>query len=98
MCQFNNSECVSNESGTDDVECHKEVASGRKGAGVIMSVVNGRGLQLECVREGFLMRYCSCFLYFRTVIQGYGVRRRDLGVRLRGMTKGVYKRTDENVL
>ena len=35
------------ESGTDVAECHRKVASGRKVAGAIRSLVNVRGLQLE---------------------------------------------------
>ena len=38
------------ESGTDEAECHRKVASGRRVAGVIKSLVNARDLQLECAR------------------------------------------------
>ena len=38
-----------NEPCTDAAECHRKVASGRKVAGTIRSLVNGKGRQLECV-------------------------------------------------
>ena len=37
-------------SGTDGVECSREVASGRRVAGDIRFLVNARDLQLECSR------------------------------------------------
>ena len=40
--------CVSDESGTDGAECSRKVASGRRVAGPIRSLVNTRDLQLEC--------------------------------------------------
>ena len=42
--------CVLDESGTDEVECRRKVASGRRVAGAIRSVVNARSLQLECAK------------------------------------------------
>ena len=42
--------CVLDESGTDGAECNRKVASGRRIAGVIRSLVNARDLQLEYVR------------------------------------------------
>ena len=42
--------CVLNESGTDEAECSRKVASGRRVAGAIRSLVNARNLQLECGR------------------------------------------------
>ena len=39
-----------NESGTDEEECSRKVASGRRVAGAITSLVNARSLQLECAR------------------------------------------------
>ena len=36
------------ESGIDGAECSRKVESGRRGAGAIRSLVNGRDLQLEC--------------------------------------------------
>ena len=41
---------VLDESGTDEAECTKKVASGRRVAGAIRSLVNPRSLQLECAR------------------------------------------------
>ena len=38
------------ESGTDGAECNRKVASGRRVAGAIRSLVNARDLQLECAR------------------------------------------------
>ena len=40
--------CVFYESGTDGAECNREVASGRRVAGAIRSLVNDSDLQLEC--------------------------------------------------
>ena len=40
--------CVLDESGTDEAECSRKVASGRRVAGAIRSLVNARSLQLEC--------------------------------------------------
>ena len=42
--------CVLDESGTYGAECNRRVASRRKVAGAIRSLVNGRDLQLECDR------------------------------------------------
>ena len=39
--------CALDESGTDDSECRRKVASGRKVAGAIRSLLNARDLQLE---------------------------------------------------
>ena len=50
VSEFNYMSCVLDESGTDDVECRKKVASGRKLAGAIRYLANGRGLQLKCAR------------------------------------------------
>ena len=36
------------ESGTDEADCRRKVVSGRMATGAIMSLVNVRGLQLEC--------------------------------------------------
>ena len=46
------------ESGTDEAECSRKMASGRRVAGGIRSLVNARSLQLECARvlhESLLM-------------------------------------------
>ena len=42
--------CVLNESGTDDSEYHRKVASRRRVAGDIRSLVTARDLQLVCAR------------------------------------------------
>ena len=49
--------CVLDESGTDDAECQKEMASGRKVAGIISFLVSARGLQPECARVLFVLLY-----------------------------------------
>ena len=41
---------IINKSGTDDAECRRKVASGRKVADAIKAPVNVRGVQLECAR------------------------------------------------
>ena len=41
---------VLNEMGTDDVECKRKVASGRKVSGGIKALENEKGLSLECAR------------------------------------------------
>ena len=43
-------ECVFYESGKDGTECNRKVASRRRVAGAIGSLVNARDLQLECAR------------------------------------------------
>ena len=43
--------CVLDESGTDGVECSRKVASGRRVAGAIRSLVNARDLHLECAKS-----------------------------------------------
>ena len=43
--------CVLDESGTDETECSRKVASGRRVAGAIRSLVNVRSLQLEQIRQ-----------------------------------------------
>ena len=42
--------CVLDESGTDEAECSRKVASETRVAGAIMSLVNARSLQLDCTR------------------------------------------------
>ena len=57
VSEFKYLECVLDE-GTDKAECHRKVASRRRVAGAFRSLVNGRGLQLECARvlhEALLM-------------------------------------------
>ena len=65
---------VLDESGTDGAECSRKVASRRKGAGALRSLVNVRSIQLECARllhESLLVP-----------VLRYGGRRRGLGLRL----------------
>ena len=42
--------CVLDESSTYEAECRREVASGRRDAGVIRSLVNARDFQFHCTR------------------------------------------------
>ena len=42
--------CVLDESGTDEAVCYRKLASGRRVAVAVRSLVNARGLQLECAR------------------------------------------------
>ena len=42
--------CVFGKLYTDEAECSRKVANGRRVAGAIRSLVNARGLQLECVK------------------------------------------------
>ena len=42
--------CVLDESGTDEEEYSRKVASGRRVAGAIRSLVNAWSLQLDCAR------------------------------------------------
>ena len=48
--------CVLDDSGADEAECSRKVASGRKVAGAIRSLVNARNFQLECARV--CISYC----------------------------------------
>ena len=50
VSEFNCLGCVLDESGTDEAECSRKVASGRRVAGAIRSLVNARSLQLECAK------------------------------------------------
>ena len=40
--------CVLGESGTDNADCRREVASEREVGGTIRSLINARGLELVC--------------------------------------------------
>ena len=42
--------CVTDKSSTDGAECRRKMASGKRVAGAIRSLVNARGLELECSR------------------------------------------------
>ena len=68
--------CVLDKSGTDGVECCRKVASGRRVADAISSLVNARDLQFELLES--CMRHCLCLFLCMAVIQCYGGRRRDL--------------------
>ena len=48
--EFKKLGCVLDDIGTDEAECIRKVASGRRFAGAIRSLVNARSLQLECAR------------------------------------------------
>ena len=52
VSEFKYLRCVLDESGTDGAECSRKVASGRRVAGAIRSLVNARDLQLECASLG----------------------------------------------
>ena len=51
MSEFKYLGCVLDESGRDEAECSRKVASGRRIAGDIKSLVNARGLHLEISRN-----------------------------------------------
>ena len=71
VSKFKYLEYVLNESGTDETECSKKVASGRRVTGTIRSLVNVRSLQLEYSRV------------LRMIVrQLYGRRGRGLGLGL----------------
>ena len=68
--------CVLDESGTGGAKCRGKVASGRKVADAVRSLVNYRNLEFQCTRvlhEAMLMP--ANFIVMR---QCYGRRRRDL--------------------
>ena len=50
MSEFKYLGYVLDESGTDEAEYYRKVVSGSRVAGAIKSLVNDRGLQLECAR------------------------------------------------
>ena len=58
--------CVLDESGTDETECSRKVASGRRVPGAIRSLVNARSLSLSVV--GSCMSHCWC-LFLRMVVR-----------------------------
>ena len=51
------------ESGSDEVECSRKVASGRKAANAIRSIVTAWTLCLECVRVLNEAHFVSVFKY-----------------------------------
>ena len=51
VSEFKYFRCILDESGTGEAEsCRRKVASGRRIAGAIRSLVNGRSLQLKCAK------------------------------------------------
>ena len=66
---------VMDESGTDEAEYSRKVASGRRVAGVISSPVNARDLASVCQS---CMKHCLYLLLCMAMKQCYGKRRRDL--------------------
>src|SRR5678815_529760 len=58
MSEFKYLGYMLDEKGTEDAECSRKVVNGRKVAGAIKSLVNAKGLSLECARvlhEGMLL-------------------------------------------
>ena len=68
--------CVLDESGTDEAECCRKVASRRRAAGAIRYIVNDR-----CGLRPF-MSHCSCLFLSMVRRQRYGRRGRGLGLEL----------------
>ena len=68
------------ESGTDEAEYSRKVASERRVAGDIMSLVNGRDFSLSVLEA--CMRHCLYLFLCMVVRQNYGRRRRDLEIGL----------------
>ena len=52
-----------NESGTDEEVCNRKVASERSIVGAIRTLVNARGLQLECARVLYKSLLVSVLIY-----------------------------------
>ena len=64
--------------GTDGAECSKKVASERRVAGAIRSLVNARDLLLECLNVlEACMKHCL-YLFLCIAVKQYFGRRRDL--------------------
>ena len=57
--------CILDESGTEETECRRKVASGWRVAGATRSLVNARGLQLECPRVLHEALFVPVFMYGR---------------------------------
>ena len=58
ILEFKYLRCVLAESGTDEAECNRKVASGGRVSGTIRLLVNSRSLQLECawvLHDSFLL-------------------------------------------
>ena len=74
VSEFKFLRCVLDESGTDGAECSRKVTSGRRVAGVIRSLVNGRDLQPECARIFHEKLLVPVLMYgSETVMEGEGV-------------------------
>ena len=67
--------CVLDESGTDEEECSREVASGRRVACASRSLVDVRSLQLECGRVLHESLMVSVFMYHRETMIWRGKER-----------------------
>ena len=68
--------CILDESGTDEVENSRKVASGERVADAIKSLVNAKDLQIECARVLHEALLVSLLMY--GVRQCNGRKRRDL--------------------
>ena len=69
--------CILDKYITDEAECSRKVASWRRVAGTITSLVNARDLQLEYARVS-CMKHFLCLFLCMAARQYYGKRRRDL--------------------
>ena len=58
MCKILSVCDVMNESGRDEAECSRKVASGRRVESVARSLVNAKGLQVIVL--GSCMKHCLC--------------------------------------
>ena len=72
--------CVLEESGRYEAECNRKVASGRRVAGAIRSLVNAKDLQLSVLES--CMRHCLFLFLCMAVRPCYGGRSRDLELEL----------------
>ena len=101
--------CVLDEGDTDGEECSRKVASGRRVASTIRSIVNVRDLQIECARELHetdlvpLLMYGSKKMLRKEIRIILRIRRIDrvTNAHIRELwrvTKGVDARIDEGVL
>ena len=54
---------ILDELGTDDAECLRKVARGKKVSGIIKFLVNARGLKLECARVWYEALLMPVLLY-----------------------------------
>ena len=59
------------EMGTDDVECDRKVSSGRRVAGAIKSLVNGKSLSFECIWVLHESRLVPALLYGNEITVWY---------------------------